>query len=473
MNLTAILNPEDEKFKATRFVEKDRPQADYKALYAAMFNSTSKTPQSPKIHDEHMILEPSRYHKDKKLKTAGIIEKGNFPPKSPALDPPSVRTVAYPDITPPTNTTVSERELKFLTQAPPMNPQWTKWEDDNPIPSKNANLHERQREYAAERREFYKKLLEEKEFAYLRDVDNIPFGYDPICLRIYKTPGLEITPETILVVYIHGGGLKVGETDSEDLTCRKIAMCKMQSNAGVVVYSIGYHLKPDHPVSEAVFDCREGFMGAVNTRPKNKVILVGSSSGGQLALHVSQSLPPGTCHAQLLRCPATSDAYKGRTYVPEMLQSLHHSALETSFHNSLLGVLQRDVPRDGLERMPLEATDEELRSQPPTFIQVCTNDSLYSDGVCYAKLLMDKSVETYVHVVDGFPHTFWLNAPELPAAKDADEVFLSALAYLASLPKNSKGENKGEAENKGEPENRAKAENKGESENRDNIKPKG
>lgn len=44
--------------------------------------------------------------------------------------------------------------------------------------------------------------------------------------------------------------------------------------------------------------------------------------------------------------------------------------------------LKRKIPRDGLKHMPLEASRDDLRGQPPHWIQVCTNDMLYSDGMC-------------------------------------------------------------------------------------------
>jgi acetyl esterase/lipase len=72
--------------------------------------------------------------------------------------------------------------------------------------------------------------------------------------------------------------------------------------------------------------------------------------------------------------------------------------LEPSFRNSLLDVMNRAVPRDGLARMSLEAGDEELRGMPRTWMQVCTNDALYSDGVCYAMALEEAGVAAYVLV---------------------------------------------------------------------------
>jgi len=155
-----------------------------------------------------------------------------------------------------------------------------------------------------------------------------------------------------------------------------------------------------------------------------------SSSGGQLAALVSQTATRGDVDGVLLRCPVTSDAFNGPQYVPEWLRPLHTTARTTEFETSLLGVMKREIPRDGLERMPLETARDDLRGQPRHWIQVCTNDMLYSDGTCYAEALKDAGVEVQVDLVEGYPHTFWLRAPLLPRALDADHAMIKGLRWL-------------------------------------------
>lgn len=92
--------------------------------------------------------------------------------------------------------------------------------------------------------------------------------------------------------------------------------------------------------------------------------------------------------------------------------------------------MKRAVPRDGLERMPLEADEETLKELPRTWIQLCTNDSPYSDGLCYAKMLEEAGVEVKVDVVRGWPHTFWLKAPELERALEVEEEMVRGLGWL-------------------------------------------
>ncbi|KAK1993181.1 hypothetical protein LX36DRAFT_714789 [Colletotrichum falcatum] len=48
----------------------------------------------------------------------------------------------------------------------------------------------------------------------------------------------------------------------------------------------------------------------------------------------------------------------------------------------------------------------------PEGVQVCANDTLYSDGVCYAMALRGSGAKVRVEVVGAWPHRFWLRAVE-------------------------------------------------------------
>lgn len=259
-------------------------------------------------------------------------------------------------------------------------------------------------------------------------------------------------PQTI-IIYYHGGGLLVGETDSEDLSCRRLVKDSASFLSGRVrLYSIGYRLKPQHKASVCVADSIDAFdyLAARHQRqhPRQpRIVVAGSSSGGELAAFVTQHallavaakhttgeahVTPLPFHGVLLRCPVTSDAFRGAEYVPAPLREMHTSARHPSFSTSLLPRLDMDGPRDGLERMPLEVDESALKGMPRTWIQVCTNDGLYSDGACYAKVLRDAGCQVKTDVVWGWPHTFWLKAPQLERALEAEMAMLEGLKWVVS-----------------------------------------
>ncbi|KAK1768904.1 Alpha/Beta hydrolase protein [Phialemonium atrogriseum] len=353
----------------------------------------------------------------------------------------------------------------YLKTAPPLDPEWLKYEQEaglnKPRPAYASPL-DRQPAYAAECRALSANAMapgsrdHHLSAAVKTTALTVPSSADGFPIPVLRYEGADSPAPAeglgasvaVVVVYIHGGGLVVGEADSEDLTCRRI-VAELSSSSpelgSVVVFSVGYRLMPAHPAATCVSDCADALAHVVavarhsdcgggddGARPSAKVILVGSSSGGQLAALVSQQQAAGTVNGVVLRCPVTSDAFRGVDgYVPRGLRALHTSASEPSFRNSLLGRMDRAVARDGLERMPLEAPAGLLAGLPRTWVQVCTNDVLYSDGVCYARALRDAGVEVRVDVVRGWPHTFWLKAPHLPRALEAERAMLEGLAWVA------------------------------------------
>lgn len=337
-------------------------------------------------------------------------------------------------------------ESLVLQKAPPLDPAWLQYEKEANLlaPRPVIGKLERQPIYAAQCRE-----LDGSMMAPGAPYHHLSQGITREDLTVAAANGVSIPllryeltdaprvadKPSFVVIYYHGGGLHVGEADSEDLQCRRIL--KESGLPNVHVYSVGYRLKPRYTASDAVGDCMDAFNWVVrfwrrSAAPSDvKFLIVGSSSGGEMAAFVSQRAPKKDVHGVVLRCPVTSDAFSGPEYVPEKLRSMHTSAWDMSFSTSLLGVMTREIPRDGLDRMPLEALEEELRGIPRTWIQACSNDMLYSDGLCYAKALQDAGVDVKLEVVQGWPHTFWLKAPQLPQALAADKAMLKGLAWVA------------------------------------------
>lgn len=324
--------------------------------------------------------------------------------------------------------------------------------------------------------------------------------------------------DEVTIVYYHGGGLVVGEADSEDVSIRRLLRPRdggaayyrssRQSSAPparITLFSVGYRLMPAYPASTVVADAWDGFVAvrdglldstvaesslsttaATGRQPRQrKVIIVGSSSGGELAAFVAQRavremLEAGQSTADglgglrltglILRGPVLSDAFSGLDpYVPLRVRHLHVSAAHRSFETSLLGAMHREVARDGLEAMPLEelagmiedeerneeggsrenidpghedgqrTTEQRLRLRdvwPRTFIQACTNDTLFSDSICYAALLREalgddtQRQQVRLDVIQGWPHTFWLKAPGLLRSQAADAETAQALQWI-------------------------------------------
>lgn len=260
-----------------------------------------------------------------------------------------------------------------------------------------------------------------------------------------------------IIIYYHGGGLVVGDLDSEDLTCRRI--CK---DLGCTVYSCDYRLMPEHSADDTCDDAFQAFVGILRLRRARRLILMGSSSGGQLAAMIAGSYgrsrrmevpwrhnstsristsdrswrTKNPIHGVLLRGPVTCDASNDGVNIPPRFRPFHTSS-KPEFHTSLLSTPALSASNRTTHRLPLE--DEDFSKMPRHWIQVSTNDILYSDGILFAEALKHGGVEVKIDIVQGYPHTFWLKAPDLERAVKAERDTIEGLRWLLEAPEVDEG----------------------------------
>ncbi|QSZ36600.1 hypothetical protein DSL72_006480 [Monilinia vaccinii-corymbosi] len=256
-----------------------------------------------------------------------------------------------------------------------------------------------------------------------------------------------------MIVYFHGGGLSVGDLDSEDVTCRALAL-----SLRVPLISISYRLLPDFSADDAVSDALTSFTYLCLSFPTRKFILVGSSSGGQLASTVAlTNLQEREGRERILgvvlRCPVTCDATDNGTRIPEEWRKVHRSMNE-EFYTGILNkaavtrenrVKEYKMPLEILAGMPklARATKLEEVSQfaeasnikevmKKWFIQLCTNDIYYSDGVCLGLGLKERGYNVRMRVEVGWPHTFWLKGMVLEEAQGAEKELIKGAKWVLS-----------------------------------------
>jgi len=124
--------------------------------------------------------------------------------------------------------------------------------------------------------------------------------------RLY-TPAAAATPSGLLV-YFHGGGFVIGDLETHDAHCRRLAR-----HSGQRVLAVDYRLAPEHPFpaghDDALAAARWAFdhsagLGADPAR----IGVGGDSAGGNLAASVALDLkgdPARRLRLQLLLYPAT------------------------------------------------------------------------------------------------------------------------------------------------------------------------
>src|ERR1700722_19251703 len=99
-------------------------------------------------------------------------------------------------------------------------------------------------------------------------------------LRLYR-PALEPRP---LTLYLHGGGFVIGDLESHDAICRRLAHF-----GDVAVLAVDYRRAPEHPAPAAVDDAVAAILWASARRAelagdgRCPLLIAGDSSGGHLA----------------------------------------------------------------------------------------------------------------------------------------------------------------------------------------------
>ncbi|MET7464962.1 alpha/beta hydrolase [Nonomuraea sp. NPDC005501] len=239
------------------------------------------------------------------------------------------------------------------------------------------------------------------ELAAVGDVE----GPGGLRLRHYR-PSPEARP---LVVFLHGGAWVIGDLDTHDRTCRRLA-----ARCDVEVLAVDYRRAPEHPYPAAVDDAVAVLRWA---RP---AAVAGDSAGGYLAtmacLRLRDEGGPLPA-AQILLCPNTdltlsmpSVAEKGSGY------GLDAGFLSWAVSQWTSGPEVRDDPRAS----PLTAAD--LRGMPDSIVVTAEHDPLRDEGDAYARRLAEAGVRVTHRqepgLVHGFIQNMDLTSPEAAAAHE-------------------------------------------------------
>ena len=250
----------------------------------------------------------------------------------------------------------------------------------------------------------------------LNSVDDVTFTTGGPTVRVYRP-----APEpTGLLVYFHGGGWVIGDLDSHDRACRRLA-----SSSGVVVVAVDYRRAPEHPWPAAIDDAI-AIVHWVATAPtelgqlNGRVGLGGDSAGGLIVALTSQRLleefPTLLPTAQFLLYANTDLTNSGTSMATEG----HGYGLEVAdidWFNSQW-VPDRTIWTDP-RVSPLFADD--LAGLPSTFVITCEHDPLRDQGEHYAQRLTDAGVPTTLRREPGMVHNFMLWDLVSPACAAAAE----------------------------------------------------
>jgi acetyl esterase len=258
----------------------------------------------------------------------------------------------------------------------------------------------------AEAREFYSQARfvsnpEPPELASVQPL-TIPSPTGPLPARIYTPKQLRKTDGLAPgLVFFHGGGWVIGDLESHDVVCRKLA-----DEGQLIVVSVDYRLAPEHKFPAAVDDAISATKWTAEHATQfgidaARLCVGGDSAGGNLAAVVAIAARDGNGPAiagQVLIYPAIDFALAHPSHSePETSVLLTHSVIRWFRDHYLNG--SADV--HDWRASPARAGT--LVGLPPAYVLTAGADPLRDEGHEYAERLKDAGVRvTYRH----FPGQF-------------------------------------------------------------------
>lgn len=228
----------------------------------------------------------------------------------------------------------------------------------------------------------------------------------PLDARLY-IPSSRLGADPVpTLMFIHGGGMALGDLDSHDGACRHLA-----ERSGVQVLSIDYRLAPEHPYPAAVEDCFTAYQwlvknaDALNADP-DRLAVGGDSAGGLLSVTTAiQAAEAGLPMAfQLLIYPAVDFLNRSRS-------------------KELFGGGGFYLTNEGMDRLtgwyfPDDAAKAEPLGSPgcrtelpaglaPAFIATAGFDPLRDEGEAYGELIRSHGIPVEVKRYPAMIHGFF------------------------------------------------------------------
>jgi epsilon-lactone hydrolase len=225
------------------------------------------------------------------------------------------------------------------------------------------------------------------------------------------TPGN--APFDKAILYLHGGGFRVGSVSSHRELIAQIAFA-----SGCRALGINYRLAPEHRFPAALDDALASYRWMLDRgiKPGN-IVFAGDSAGGNLVLASMLSLRDRDLPlpvAGVLMSPWTDLAAAGASYVSRAkADPIHQRQMILALANNYLG-------EQGDPYLPLASPlYADLKGLPPLLIQVGDRETVLDDSTRFAEKARAAGVDVELQVWDGMIHVFQMFGRELPEASQA------------------------------------------------------
>jgi acetyl esterase len=240
---------------------------------------------------------------------------------------------------------------------------------------------------------------------------NVPAPDGPVPVRVYMPPaGSMPLPVTI---WIHGGGWVQGSIETNDTTCRFLAVASES-----IIVSVDYRLSPMTKFPGATEDCYAVAKWVMTNAPSfggdaSRTAIAGASAGGNLAAAVTlmardragaSRREPHFVH-QFLVYPVMDFAMNTESYTEF---AVGFGLDQTQMAGYWGDYLRDEADRENPYAAPLRTMD--LAGLPPAHVITAENDVLRDEGETYAARLAAAGVPVRQTRYAGMIHTFFNGA---------------------------------------------------------------
>jgi acetyl esterase/lipase len=254
-----------------------------------------------------------------------------------------------------------------------------------------------------------------------------PGPENELTLRLYRPEAAAVDSPGL--IYIHGGGMIMGDLESQDENMRQAA-----TELGMPIASIDYRKAPEHPYPAAPEDCYAGVCWVFENAASlgidaSNIGLMGASAGGGLALAV----------ALMLR-DRRGPTLKYLLPIYPMIDDRH----ETTSSNEVvdIGIWDRAGSIEAWgwylggaapDAYAAPARAEDLSNLPPTYIDVGDLDLFRDEDIEIAQRLSAAGVPVEFHLWTGAYHASELFAPDARLSQEIWATRYRAIRRMAEL----------------------------------------
>lgn len=239
-----------------------------------------------------------------------------------------------------------------------------------------------------------------------------PEGAPDVPVRIY-TPADATGVLLPGILYIHGGGMILGDIEANELTA---AMLCEQINA--VIVSTGYRKAPEDPHPAQVSDCYAALVwmaahaGELDYDP-TRLAIYGGSAGGNLAIATAM-MARDTSGPKIALVVAPYPMLDDRNELPSTHEITEVGIWDRAGNIEAWSWFLGGNPADAYAA-PARATD--LVGLPPMFIDVGEMDLFRDEDIAFVARLLQAGVPTEFHVYPGAYHASEVFAPNAPLSQ--------------------------------------------------------